>query len=278
MENERLLVEPSEFFPHFPGLDIAGDDWYLRPPFMDESSGRMVLTIQAFLIRTPGRVILIDACVGNDKSRRRPEFDHQDRDWLERLRRTGVDPGDIDTVVLTHLHTDHVGWATRLVDDDWVPTFRNARYLVTEAEYRHWSSDAGRAAMERTGDYMADSVEPLAEAGILELIEPETVVERGIELRPAPGETPGHVCVALASEGARAMLSVDTFHHPVQCTLPDWSTRYSTDPVQAVTTRRVLLESVADTDIAVIPTHFPPPTVGHIIRDQGAYRFVYDRG
>lgn len=275
VELERLLVEPTEFFPKIAGLKRTAEEWYLQPPYIDAPSGRMVFVIQAFLISSPSALILVDACVGNNKLRERREFDRLSTDWLDRFRGTGFTPEDVDMVILTHLHVDHVGWATKLEEGEWVPTFQNARYLAVEAEYKYWSSDEGVAVMRRTGNYLVDSVTPLIKTGLLGFVEPNSILSAGIRLCPGRGHTPGNTYVEIDSADHKAILAGDVLTHPMQCAKPDWSTRFCTNPDEAAETRRELLRSVANTDTLLVPTHFALPSVGRVYSDGDAYRFEY---
>ncbi|SFN24714.1 Glyoxylase, beta-lactamase superfamily II [Pseudonocardia ammonioxydans] len=272
-EIERLAVEPSEFFPDFP-VDDHADAWFLDEPFRDRCTGRLVLTIRAYLAVLPGRVVLIDCGVGNAKTRLRPEFDHLDTDWLDDLSSAGVTPEDVDTVVLTHLHVDHVGWATRRERDAWRPTFPNATYLVSERELAFWRSHTGAAAMHRTGDYLVDSVDPLAAAGQLSTEGPATVLPPEIVVEELPGHTPGNRIVRVIDGDAEAVLSGDVLHHPIQCFDPRISSRYCCDSPGAATARRGLLSDVADRRALLLPSHFPGTGVGRVVRAGGTFRWI----
>lgn len=265
-----LLIEPEEFFPQI-GDDRSG--WCFQEPWFDQPAGALVYTIQSFLVVTPEHALLIDACVGNAKTRTRPQFHEQDSDWLTRLRATGLEPSDISSVVFTHLHVDHVGWATQLHDGAWVPLFDHARHYVTEAEYRYWSGPAGSEAMQRTGDYLADSVQPLRDHGLLEFCAPDAEITARVRLLPAAGHTPGNVCVEVSGSETRLLIVADALHHPVQLLHPDWSTRYCVDPEQAARTRRRLLADAAAAGTPILPAHFVAPSAGRVVPVGAGYRF-----
>ena len=182
-------------------------------------------------------------------------FDQKDWPWLERLREADAEPEDIDVVLCSHLHVDHVGWNTRLENGRWVPTFPNARYLIAKREWEHWTA-AGASAMARTGDYMADSVLPVFATGQAELIADEHAVKSDIQIEPAPGHTPGLYMVRLAGTEGDAVLCSDLMHHPLQIKHPDWSTKFCVDPVQARITRTNFLAQHADGKTLVFPAHF----------------------
>jgi len=279
VENEGPLLRPAEIFPDStPEVIQANLDW-LAPRFYDPVSDRLVIAIQSFLLKSQGRLILVDTCVGDCKARVRPEFDRQHWGWLDRLAQSGVRPEDIDIVVSTHLHVDHVGWHTRLVDGAWVPTFPNARYLFTHEEWVYWKEHEGHPGLVRTGDYVGDSVLPVFEAGLADLVDMNHRIDDAIRLVPAPGHTPGHVAVEIQGENQRVLLTGDAFHHPLQCCYPQWSTRFCADPGHARQTRRSLLEACARDGTLVLPAHFPTPTAGRIRRtepgDSHEFRFEF---
>ena len=218
---------------------------------------------------------MVDACGGNDKERARPHFHRRSWPWLETLRSAGVAPEDIDVVLCTHLHVDHVGWNTRLENGRWVPTFPNARYLIAQREWDYWRA-AGPAALAAPGDYITDSVLPIFKAGQADLIGDEHMLASDIALEPAPGHTPGLTLVRLGGGRQEAILCSDLMHHPLQVRYPAWSTRFCTDPDQARRTRVEFFKKHADSGRLVFPTHFPRPTGGTIARDGAGYGFVFD--
>jgi glyoxylase-like metal-dependent hydrolase (beta-lactamase superfamily II) len=273
VESEIPLLDPAEIYPDStPTIIEANLDW-LAPRFYDPASRLLVITIQGFVVRIRERIIVVDTCVGDCKSRRRAPFDQQQWDWIGRLAAAGVRPEDVDTVICTHFHVDHVGWNTRLENGRWVPTFPNARYLFTKDEWAFWKGDAARAQRDRSGDYIGDSVMPIAEAGLADFVAMDHRINDEVSLAPQPGHTPGLVGVALRSGGERALLASDLLHSPLQCRYPDWSTRFCIDPDQSRRTRIEFLHRHAGTGIMVVPTHFPSPSAGTIERDGQAFRF-----
>lgn len=278
VEAEGPLLRPAEIFPDSTPADIQANLDWLAPHFYDPATDRLVISIQSFLLRSHGKWILIDTCVGDCKSRARPDFDRQHWGWLDRLRAEGVAPEDIDIVISTHLHVDHVGWHTQLVNGEWVPTFPNARYLFTHEEWEYWKAHEGHPGLVRTGDYIGDSVLPVFEAGLAELVPMDYVIDDALRLRPAPGHTPGHVAVEINGNKQRALLTGDAFHHPLQCCYPQWSTRFCADPDQARQTRLSLLAACAQDQTLVLPAHFPAPTGGYLRQAKegdGTYRFEF---
>jgi glyoxylase-like metal-dependent hydrolase (beta-lactamase superfamily II) len=269
------ILSPSELFGDCTQAHLDENRSWLVPRFQDAASGNLVITIQSFLIRRNGLTVLVDACGGNDKERKRPHFHRRSRPWLETLRSAGVAPEDIDVVLCTHLHVDHVGWNTRLENGRWVPTFPNARYVIAQREWDYWRT-AGPAAFAFTGDYITDSVLPIFKAGLADLIGDEYLLASDIALEAAPGHTPGLRMVRLGGGRHEAILCSDLMHHPLQVRYPTWSTRFCADPDQARLTRIEFFKKHADSGRLVFPTHFPTPTGGTIGRDGAEYRFVFD--
>jgi glyoxylase-like metal-dependent hydrolase (beta-lactamase superfamily II) len=243
---------------------------WLAPHFIDDK-GRFLQSIHAFVIQAPGFTALIDTCVGNDKDRGgRAPFHMMQTTFLGDLRAAGVAPESVDLVVCTHLHVDHVGWNTRLDNGRWVPTFPRARHLFGRVEWEHWSSENA----DDTKRIMADSVTPVLDAGLADLVAMDHRVSSEMWFEPTPGHTPGHVSVRLASGGAEAVITGDLMHCPVQVAEPDWGSHFDSDPEQARKTRRAFCERYADTAVAVLGTHFHHPTAGRIVRHGSTWRFV----
>lgn len=246
---------------------------WLHPHFADEE-GRLKMSIHALIIEAPGRRILVDTCLGNDKQGRKiPTWNDRQGRFLEDLAEAGFARETIDTVLCTHLHVDHVGWNTMLVDGEWVPTFPNARYLFGRVEYEHWTANTERADMI---PILADSVQPVFERGLVDLVEMDHAISPEVRLTPTIGHTPGHVSVLIESQGARAMITGDFAHHPCQFARLDWSSTADSDPLQAAETRRDVLGRVAGEPVLVIGTHFSGPTAGHVVADGDAFRLVVD--
>ncbi|MFP6774210.1 MAG: MBL fold metallo-hydrolase [Alphaproteobacteria bacterium] len=240
---------------------------WMYPHFADEN-GRMRGSIHALIIETPDRTIVVDTCVGNDKDRGNKAWNQLQTTFLEDLANAGYDTDGVDNVLCTHLHVDHVGWNTMLVDGKWVPTFPNARYLMGEVEFEHWKS-MGEGQQEIV---MADSVLPVFDAGLVDLVSTTEQICEGVSLMPTVGHTPGHVSVMIESQGETAMITGDFIHHPCQFTHPEWSASVDTDQVQSARTRHEVFAKYADTTILIIGTHFHTPTAGHLKRDGDAYR------
>jgi glyoxylase-like metal-dependent hydrolase (beta-lactamase superfamily II) len=248
---------------------------WLHPDFSD-ARGRLKMSIHALLVETPGRRIIVDTCLGNDKENRRiPTWNRLQTSFLADLAAAGYVRETIDTVVCTHLHVDHVGWNTMLVDGHWVPTFPNARYLIGRAEFDHWTSQDEREDMAVV---LADSVTPVWETGLVDLVEADHRICDEVRLVPTPGHTPGHVSLRIASRGEEALITGDFMHHPCQIARPEWSSTADSDPTEAQRTRERMLTHLADAPILVIGTHFAGRTAGRVVRDGEAFRLERENG
>ncbi|QEV16320.1 MBL fold metallo-hydrolase [Streptomyces alboniger] len=244
---------------------------WLRPEFAGPD-GILRLASHTFAVEANGLRVLIDTGIGNGKSRANPAWHDLDTGYLGRLTAAGFAPESVDLVVLTHLHTDHVGWNTRNDGGSWVPTFPNARYVTSRTEWDYW---AGRELEEPRQQMFRDSVHPVRDAGLLDLVDmagSEAEVADGISLLSTPGHTPGHVAVRLHGAGRSAVVTGDCVHHPVQMRHPEITSCVDTDPAQAIRTRRDLLAALADTGTLLLGGHFPPPTAGLVVSDGDGYR------
>lgn len=241
-------------------------DW-IRP-FVDEAGGLRIL-IQALGIVSQGRRILVDTCIGNDKERTLPVFDRLKTSFLRDLEAAGFGRDAVDTVVCTHLHVDHVGWNTLWDGSRWTPTFPKARYLIAGAEWEHWS----RADDRSLGDILGDSVRPVFDAGLADLVPMDHAITDEVAMEPTPGHTPGHMSVRVRSRGQELVITGDLMHHPSQCAHPEWESPADSDPELARRTRRAFLERQAARGVRVIGTHFAGPCAGRIVADADAFRF-----
>jgi glyoxylase-like metal-dependent hydrolase (beta-lactamase superfamily II) len=241
---------------------------WLIPQFASPE-GRLKMSIHALVVETPTQRIVVDTCLGNDKEGRSvPTWNNLHTPFLQNMTAAGFAPESIDTVLCTHLHVDHVGWNTKLVDGQWVPTFPKARYVFGRHEYDHWKAHSD------TPTHIAvfnDSVKPIIDADRADLVASDQQLSEEITLIPTPGHSPGHMSVHIRSDGAEALLTGDAAHHPVQMAHPDWSSTADSDPLQSAVSRRELFSRFADTPTLVIGGHFG---AGHIKREGDAFRFA----
>ncbi|MBO79223.1 MAG: MBL fold metallo-hydrolase [Gammaproteobacteria bacterium] len=238
-------------------------------PFIDER-GRIVLSMHALVVESLGQTIVVDTCIGNDKSRTYPKWNNMQGDFLQRFGAAGFSLEQVDTVLCTHMHVDHVGWNTRWQDGAWQPTFPRAEYLFAEDEWQYW-----RQQSQEYGPVIEDSVQPIFDAGQAVVVSQQHRLNDEIFLQPTPGHTPGHVSVYIQSKGESAIITGDMLHHPCQIVHPDWSTTADTDQSMAAATRTEFLRQYSDQPVLVIGTHFAAPTAGHIVKDGLAYRLSY---
>jgi glyoxylase-like metal-dependent hydrolase (beta-lactamase superfamily II) len=267
LESVDRFLPPATFFEGVSERDLA----FLRryaPRQLCPETGVMLLPIQGFLLKTPDHVILVDACVGNDKTFEMFESWHKRSDgrFMAGLAAAGVTPRDVDYVLCTHLHVDHVGWNTRLDNGRWVPTFPNARYLMPAAENAHHAREGGTI--------YAESVLPVIEAGQADLVGSDHMLGDHVALIPTPGHTPGHVSVSIRDGGAEAIITGDALHSTVQCARPHWNFVYDHDKPLAVASRRSLLTRAAETGPLVLGSHFPLPSLGRVRARGDAFDWV----
>ena len=276
VEFECPLVPPDVLLPHATKTNLEKHRNWLEPRLRDPISGLLIISFHSFVIRTPRHVILVDTCGGNDKTRpQKLRYHLKNWPYIENLGAAGLKTSDIDFVLCTHLHVDHVGWNTRLVDGRWVPTFPNAKYLFAKKEWEFW--EAEYKSVQFTDDpYYEDSILPVIDAGLTEFVEGDHVIDDWVRLEPSPGHTPGHICIHISSGQSHAVMSGDLMHHPLQCAEPDWSSCFCVDPSLSAITRRNFLESYADTSTLVMPAHFPTPGAGQIISFDDTWRFNFD--
>jgi glyoxylase-like metal-dependent hydrolase (beta-lactamase superfamily II) len=276
LEFEAALFEPTILYPEASSEIIERHRAWLEPKLMDPASGLLSFAFHSTVIKTPRATILVDTCSGNDKERpHKLRYHRKNWPYLANLATAGFAPEDIDYVLCTHLHADHVGWNTRLIDGRWVPTFPNARYLFARQEWEHWR--VAELRTEYTTDpYYEDSLLPVMDYGQAELVATDYAFDDSVWIEPWPGHTPGHVCIVVRSQGASVVLSGDIMHTALQCAEPQLNSCFCIAPETARATRRRLLETFADTRVMIIPAHFPTPTAGWIRSHDRSFRFHFD--
>ena len=273
---EMMFPTPArEFFPKTRDEDWTPHrEWLAAEGAYDLATGDVLLPVQSYVVRTSRHTILVDTCIGNDKQRSHRPAWHMKSDtaYMDNLRAVGLTCEDIDIVMCTHLHLDHVGWNTRLADGRWVPTFPNATYLMSgkELEAFRWVDQPVSFPS------MVDSVLPVVDAGQAHLVESDHVIDDEVRLEPTPGHTPDHFAVRLASKGEHAVIAGDLMHSPVQCRHPEWHARPDWDPELASATRREFMRSHAQNGTLVCMMHFPLPSAGRFVPYGDVFRFEYD--
>jgi glyoxylase-like metal-dependent hydrolase (beta-lactamase superfamily II) len=277
-----VLAETAQgFFPDFDREAVKPYEQWLCPVHYDNESGHIPMPVHSWLLRVGDKCILIDTCMGNDKQRPdKFEMHLLNNRYLERMAALGVRPEDVDYVLCTHLHVDHVGWNTRLESGRWVPTFPNARYVLSRAEYETTKKDAtGSKADPFLRQVFEDSIHPVVETGKASIVDGSHMLLDGITLHLAPGHSPGHFFIEVRSGGDVGFFVGDIIHSPIQVPLWKWSTRYCWNRDMATKARREILEGCAAENALLIPAHFETPHVGRI-REAGsafAINFGWDR-
>jgi glyoxylase-like metal-dependent hydrolase (beta-lactamase superfamily II) len=260
-ESVRTSFSPEVLFPAFTREALAEHAAWLAPEFFDVAEDKFRTSVHTFVVRTRRHTILIDTCGGNHKHRPYlPRFHEAAHPWLERLKEAGVTPEEVDFVMCTHLHLDHVGWNTRKVDGRWLPTFPNAKYLFHRKELDRWNPGHPSYTSSPLNAYVwEDSVAPVIAAGQAVAIDDGYTLDDVLTVEPAPGHTLGHVRIRLRDSGAEAIFSGDLMHVPLQVYYPHWHTCLDDAPEAGVTSRIALLETCVETNALLLPTHFAAP-------------------
>jgi glyoxylase-like metal-dependent hydrolase (beta-lactamase superfamily II) len=271
---EIVYPEFSEVIPAATP-DVVKKVQWLFPHFVTPE-GKLSLSIHSLIVDTPAAKLVVDTCIGNDRNRDPLSvMSNLATSYLEDMVAAGYKPESIDFVLCTHLHLDHVGWNTRLVNGKWTPTFPKASYLLNKKELDLF----GSIDEKTTEDFLqvqrrvfADSVKPVLDAGLAKAVDGETQVCEGVRLVPTPGHTPGHSSVLIESNGASALITGDFIHHPIQFHDPGLVSPFDVDNNAAVATRRRVFAQYAGTPTLIIGTHFAGPTAGKLVRDGDGYR------
>lgn len=272
---ERFAL--NDIFPDAYAEDLQAVARLIGQRHVELTSNSLCLSFYSTIAKIGGKTIVIDTCCGNNKERPdRLGWHRRQGNYLKQLAIQGIQPEDVDIVMCTHLHADHVGWNTRLENGKWIPTFPNARYVFAEKEYKYWLDQHRNNTQEKPILYgsFADSVLPVVEADQALLVEDGYSPITGIHLEIAPGHTPGAAIIHLEDGADKAIVCGDLIHHPLQLLRPEVSTRFCVDPDAARHTRQRLLDTVADTKTLLVPGHFLPPSIGYVIRQDKAYGFV----
>lgn len=266
LDSSLLGFTAQKWFPDFDRQLLRPHEHWLCPHHYDPECGRIPMPVHSWLLRVGNYNVLIDTCMGNDKNRAEfAEMHMLTNRYLERMAALGLTPEDIDYVLCTHLHVDHVGWNTRLENGRWVPTFPNAQYVLSRREYAAAKNEAANAdAPAFIRNTFEDSIFPVVEAGKACLVDDVHELLDCLTLRSAPGHSPGHVRIELKSQGAVAVFAGDILHSPIQIPLWPWSSVVCWNQAMAATARRELLEFCCAENALLIPGHFEAPHVGRI--------------
>ena len=264
----------TQIFPDLSPEIVAEHASWLAPNHYEAEIGLIKLSVHSWLLKIGGQTILIDACCGNNKVKPgRPFWNMMNQPYLERLAAAGARPDEIDLVMCTHLHHDHVGWNTQQRDGRWVPTFPNARYLFSKPDFEYFHKlDADPKEGPAELGTFRECVLPIVEAGRADLVTGPHRLNDFIELTPAPGHSPGHVVFWLESGGERAAFIGDVLHHLLQVYYPHWNLSKNSDAEQARVSRRMVLERLAATGTLMMPAHVGAPFAGHIEATQKGFR------
>jgi glyoxylase-like metal-dependent hydrolase (beta-lactamase superfamily II) len=269
VEQEGPFLPAFDVFPTLTSELLDENRHWLAPKALDRD-GRLVFSFQSYVVRTPRHTVLVDSCIGNDKARpTRPEWNlKRDGTFMCALAAAGFGVEDIDFVMCTHMHVDHVGWNTRLMDGRWTPTFPKARYLFSKGEFDYWTEQHAKTPAPSFGD----SVLPIVEAGQAELVRDDYALDEHVRLLPTPGHTPHHVSVCFGRHRDDAVMTGDVLHSPLQARHPELSSRFDVDMDVSAKTRRRFFERYCDTPTLCCTAHFPSPSIGRITRSGEGFR------
>jgi len=277
-ESVQPSFVPQQLLPDCNPDALARHMHWMKPLHYDPDAGKFRTSVRSYLVETGRHVILIDCCGGNHKNRPYfPRFHQRDHDWLDKLAAAGVRPEQVDYVMCTHLHADHVGWNTVLRDGRWQPTFPNAKYIAHRAEFDRWNPKHASYRFSPHNEFTwEDSILPVIEAGQSVAIEDGYELDEMLTVEPAPGHTLAHVAIRLRSKSKQALFSGDVMHVPLQVHYPHWGTSLDDDPALGVRSRLQLLESAAESRTLLLPTHFIPSQGCFIRRTPESFAFEWN--
>ncbi len=270
---QNASIKPMAMFKTLSPEVLEENRSWLEPHYLNPTTGKLVICIQSWIVRTPHHTILVDTCVGNNKPRAERDWNlRRDDSYAKSLAAAGLRPEDIDIVMCTHLHVDHVGWNTRLENGRWVPTFPNARYLFADRELTYWQ----QRLKEEPADvpWIADSVLPIIEAGRAEIVKSDHALDDRVRLLPTPGHTIDHFSIEIGKPGDDALITGDMIHSPLQIRHPELATFVDYDPVQSTATRRAVFGRCCDRGTRICGTHFATPAIGRLKPRRDAFDFV----
>lgn len=278
VEVSGLRYRPEFIFPAVSREQLSLHSGWMAPDLYDPARNLIAMVRQTNVVRTRYHTILIDTCVGDCKRRNVPNFHMQLLAWQENFRTMGLAFEDIEMVMCTHLHVDHVGWNTRLQSGRWVPTFPKARYLFGRTEFEYWQAEHRSGRDSPDGSVFEDSVLPIVEAGQALIVDDDCELSDGFWLEPAFGHSVGHLAIHLENVGGHLVFSGDIMHHPIQVREPDLASRFCENPDRATSVRRRFLEVYADRDVLIAPAHFERGTIGRIESAADGFHFNFLAG
>jgi len=272
VEMETGFTPILEFFPNLTKERLEENRSWMQPAALD-ANDNVVLCFQSYIVQIGGKNILVDSCVGNDKPREARPLWNKKKDWAFQngFAAAGLTYADIDFVMCTHLHVDHVGWNTRMENGRWVPTFPKARYLFSKTELDFWLAENAKAEVGP----IADSVVPIVEAKACDVISSDYQLNDLVKIFPTPGHTIDHYAVEVGGKGTRSVFTGDLIHSPIQARHPELAMRIDYDPAQGVASRRKFLETYCDTDAVCCFAHFPSPSKGYVRRWGDGFKCEY---
>lgn len=280
-ETEHCYMPVSFLFNDLTREDMARNSDWLSGAFLDPSGWQIGIAFQAYVIRTGGLTILVDSCNGNHKQRPTALWQDNLRStaFLDNLSGLGLQPEDIDIVLCTHLHCDHVGWNTRLENGRWIPTFPNARHIFNRNEYDHYFARFEKEGNSVNHGAFADSVLPVVEAGMADFVAENHPVLSGtggeVSLSPSPGHSYGHVCIHAKAGNEEALVVGDALHHPIQLDMPELKMRADLNPEQAIETRQRLMAHCADQGAWLLAGHIPHHSIAQLVRHEDRFRLAH---
>jgi len=268
LDMELAFMSPHSLYPNA-GPDVADKILRDAPGSIEAATGKLIIPIQGFLLKTPRHVVLVDTCVGNHKNNGYAGWAHRDDEgFMAALAASGTTPEEVVFVLCTHLHPDHVGWNTKLENGTWVPTFPNARYLLPKADIEMHQAHPNPCYDE--------SILPVIEAGLVTAVDAPHTLDDQIDLIATPGHSPGHMSVRVRSGGEEVVIAGDVLHSVTQCSHPEWHFRFDEDPQQAEASRRAFLEAVSASGARVVATHFALPSIGRVEATPQGFRWRAD--
>jgi glyoxylase-like metal-dependent hydrolase (beta-lactamase superfamily II) len=273
VDETAFALAPEVLFPDWDAASGPALEEHCSTASLDLTNRRVTLKTHLWVVEIGGLTIVVDTGIGNGKTRPFSAlFDKLDNPVLERFEAAGFRREQVDHVLLTHLHVDHVGWNTHWQNDRWTPVFPNATYVFGQRECDYFATPEG----EPRRMVFEDSLLPVIEAGQARVVadEGEEILD-GIRFLPTPGHSIGHMAIEIRSRGQTALFSGDVMHSPLQVYRPQWNSTFCLDQPQARASRQSLLEHAATTGAIVFPAHFPETSCGTVHEGPRGFEWRY---